>query len=127
MVKHKKIHEMVDKFLKERRSSESGGGWAAVTDQDIEDLYKLVDMIIDEKCELDGDGDQTIRVRLTNRRKEYMSSFAPVPYREDDEQSRRRRYEVVAFNLAVAYGDFERENKIMEYRWHEEDRKAKEK
>lgn len=127
MSKHKKIHEMVDKFLKERRMSEPGGGWAAVIDQDMEDLYKLVDMIIDAKCQLDCDGDQPIRVSLTNRRKEYMPCFSPVPYRGDGEEYAKRRYERVAFNLAVAYHDFETEQRIMEDRWHREEKEAKEK
>jgi hypothetical protein len=126
MIKHKKIHEMVDKFLKERRMSMPGGSWAEVTDQDIEDLYNLIDIIIDAKCQKDCDGDQTIQVRLVNRRKEYMPSFVPVPYCKNKEDERRKRYEVGAYNLAVAYGDFYTEHRIMVDHWHDEDRAKKE-
>jgi hypothetical protein len=66
-------------FLKDRRKS-YGGGWAEITDQDIEQLHHIVYQLIEEKCEFDADGHLPIQVILNDRRKCEPLHYQPVPY-----------------------------------------------
>jgi hypothetical protein len=125
MEKHKKIHEMIDKFLKDRKMCERGG-YPPVTEKEITALYRLFDAIIQAKFQNDCDGDAPVNVRFVNRTKEHMPCFSPVPHRDDDEVSRRRILEITSFNLSVAFGAWDTANRILQYHWQDEERKAKE-
>ena len=73
------LHEMIDRFLKERRQSERGG-WAQVVPADLEQLAEIIHSLIDLKCEMDADGDVPIRFRLINRLETRNLIYDPVPY-----------------------------------------------
>ena len=75
----KKITNKIEKFLKERRVSK-GGGWAAITENDINSLNNIIHDLIEAKCEPDADGDYPLQVILVNRRKYEPLRFEPLPY-----------------------------------------------
>jgi hypothetical protein len=80
-MEHKAIHDLVDTFLAERRKSE--GGWAEITNDDIQQLEKIVLSLVKAKCQADPDGDYPIQFRIVNRRTHEHLSFQAVPYLED--------------------------------------------
>lgn len=124
MSKHKKVHDAIDKFLKERKMCERGG-YPKVTEADINSLYQLFDKIIDAKFQNDCDGDAPVTVRFVNRTEEHMPHFVPIPHRDKDEASRRRNLEIAAFNLSVANNSWDTEWRIVQYHWQEEEKEKK--
>lgn len=75
----KTITKKLEAFLANKRRSR-GGGWADVTEADMVQLQDLIQNIIDAKCGLDADGDQTIEFQLINRNTHRGVQFYPVPY-----------------------------------------------
>ena len=72
---NKKLQTKIDQFLSETWYSD--GGWAQVTDQDISDLREIIQLLIENKCQPDTDGDYPIEYALINRRKSFWA-FTPI-------------------------------------------------
>lgn len=102
--------DLMDRFLLQHRQSSSAGGWAEVEDEDFQLLDKLIEKLVQSKCDKDADGDYPIEWKLTNRRKYIRNQFARVPYywrREATEQEKILARKAVLFNLQRAAHDLE--------------------
>jgi hypothetical protein len=74
------LEKTINEFLADRRKSESGG-WAQIEPKDVDGLYKIIGLLIEEKCEPDSDGDYPFDYSITNRRiYEPAPYLCPVPY-----------------------------------------------
>jgi hypothetical protein len=100
---NKNLQKRIEKFLSVRVNSD-GGGWAPVTDEELDELYKIFQGIIDDKYQRDCDGDSPVEFILANRNKEYLPSFRPVPYSHEDFEG---YFDRTMFNLSVASGQFD--------------------
>ena len=102
-----KLLNQIEKFLSERKKS--AGGWAPVSNDEIKQLYNIINLLIEEKYEEDVDGDLPVEVEVINRHLYQRMDFRPVPYRhkietEDDELC----YETsIGINLSNAYRDID--------------------
>lgn len=72
------LNHLIDEWLADYR--ESDGGWAAITREDIFDLYSIVRCLINLKCQADPDGDRPIDFHLVNRTQYWPLQFCNVPY-----------------------------------------------
>lgn len=95
------LHRRIDKFLAERRASGPGGGWAAITVQDIVDLDSIIRTLVTYKCAQDADGDRPVEWLLVNRRVEWLPRFRPLPYRHD-EHNEDDYIDTALYNLMIA-------------------------
>lgn len=68
----------IEQFLKERRHST--GGWAPVTDEDMDQLHTVIHTLIAAKWGADPDGDRPINYILIDRTKYRPMHFVPLPY-----------------------------------------------
>jgi hypothetical protein len=100
---NKNLQKRIEKFLSVRVNSD-GGGWAPVTDEELNELYKIFQGIIDDKYQRDCDGDSPVNFVLANRNKEYLPSFQPVPYGHEDFEG---YFDRTMFNSGVASRAFE--------------------
>lgn len=86
---NKRLEKKIDKWLAERRKSE-GGGWAAITDADINGLYEIIYSLVEAKCQKDADGDTPIQVKIIDRTRYESMHYRPIPYiheaKTDDQQ-----------------------------------------
>lgn len=73
-----KTQKLIDKFLAERRTSD--GGYAPVTEDDLNLLYQVVDSLLLEKLQEDPDGDLPVEIRIVNRHTHERMHYRPVPY-----------------------------------------------
>ena len=71
------LHDMLEKFLSTQ--SKSDGGWAAVSYEDMENLYDIFHKIIEMKYEVDADGDVPVQVKLVDRTKFQKLPYLPLP------------------------------------------------
>lgn len=74
-----KVDKALDKLLAERRVST--GGYAPVTDEDLEQLHVLMYAIIEAKWGEDPDGDLPIEYKVVNRQAHERMHYAPIPYK----------------------------------------------
>jgi hypothetical protein len=72
------LHVMIDQFLANHRHS--NGGWAEITEEDIDGLRSIINALVSRKCDKDPDGDYPIEVKIINRRTTNRLSFYPLPY-----------------------------------------------
>jgi len=78
---HKKIHEMIDKFLEKRGELKDLDRFAEVGKTDIRDLYEIIGAIIEAKYDKDVDGDLPVQARLVDRNKARFLSLTTIPYK----------------------------------------------
>lgn len=116
-----KIHQFLNVRVESRR-----GGWAEVSDKDMDDLESIIDGLIDLKCDLDADGDSTIRFQLINRRKTQSLSYRPLPYywTMDTAKEMKPARELALYNLNIAMGDFKAVEQQIDYAEREEAKEA---
>ncbi len=69
----------INGFL-EPRSESDGGGWAPVSEDDIENLYDIAERLEELKYGADADGDRPIQYNFVDRTKYYSSSYRHIPY-----------------------------------------------
>jgi len=72
------VSKMITKWLDGWR--ESDGGWAAITPQDVNDLYSIINHLVELKCQADPDGDHPIDINLIDRTMFWPNQFRDVPY-----------------------------------------------
>lgn len=68
----------INEFLTDRRMSD--GGWAPVTERDLEQLYTIMMRIIEMKWGPDPDGDRPINWKIIDRTRFWPMHYVPVPY-----------------------------------------------
>lgn len=97
----------LEKFLATR--SKSSGGYAPVADKDIEDLNRIVRLLIEKKYEPDPDGDLPVTFRFIDRTKYQGSHFLLIPHLHSasneatpDAQAAFRAIEAAHVNLQMA-------------------------
>lgn len=95
MAEKVELADMINTFLKERR--ESDGGWAPVTEKDIDQLHEILGTLLTAKWGEDPDGDLPISVRVVDRTREHVPFFFPIPY--DDAL---KAFDYTITNLAIA-------------------------
>lgn len=106
----------VARFIADRRESEDGS-WPQITDEDLEELYNIIALILDSKFECDCDGDRPIPVpRLTVRKREQVNYYRPIPHynlhdgeqtKEEIEAEYDHAKEIAASNLSTAARDMD--------------------
>ena len=99
----KNLIKMLEAFLKKKSESQNGG-FAKVSEGEIEDLYKIIRCILELKYEKDASGDIPVDFRLVDRTKFERLHYIPVPYehkaKNDDE--RMDILSVLNLNLSIA-------------------------
>lgn len=105
----KELDAEIDEFLKARRQSSQGGGYAAIELEDMVQLEGIVNKLIRLKSETDADGAATIEFGLIDRQYFQRSHYAPVPYPHgfknkgtDDMKAFEAYYSRVLLNLSIA-------------------------
>ena len=73
------LNTLITEFLKERRESDYGG-WPPVTDADMQQLYAILNKLIELKWEADPDGDRPIDYIIVNRKTHEHIYWWPVEY-----------------------------------------------
>lgn len=74
----KVLSNLINKFLAERRKSD--GGYAPVTETDLEQLHAIINRLITLKWGPDPDGDWPINWHIIDRTRFEPMHYAPVPY-----------------------------------------------
>lgn len=119
MTKNQKklLDTKIDKFISMRRKSKTGG-WAEVTDCDIDDLSEIINDLLELKFERDCDNDLPVEFCLVDRNKHYSIPYVYVPYERMGDvidgnferyfDSTRLNWEIAstAFNQALKLQDF---------------------
>jgi len=108
------LTNLIGHFLKDRR--ESDGGFAKITQGDINLLYEIVELLVERKCERDPDGDMPIEFEIVNRRTHEPMHYGPVPYRDGTEDRDSVPFiemvQVLQMNLNIAASRLDTELKI---------------
>lgn len=73
----------LEAFLATR--SRGDGGWAPVSERDLEDLYGIMNLVLETKYEQDVDGDLPVQYQLVDRTRCEPMHFMPVPYSHNAE------------------------------------------
>ena len=87
-------------FLKERRES-NGGGWAPVTDEDMEQFHEVIYALIEAKWGADADGDRPMEYKLIDRTRYKSLHYFPIPYGHKDGK-REEEFDNAITNLSMA-------------------------
>lgn len=118
-------------YVGEHRESEFGG-YANITQGDVNELYDIVWDIIHLKCDPDPDGDYPFSFALCDRRKFQMQSFPYIPrmsYDEDpttDPLKRGGHLDVLTAAIRSLMNDFTSELSIIQHlQWKNEEVKKK--
>lgn len=99
--KHQHLHEMLDRFLAERR--ESKGGWAEFPDEDMKLFAEFLCGLREAKFEPDPDGDYPLEFVLVNRTVHQGYFYRPVPYvRSSTDNRLLSALRIAEANLGIA-------------------------
>ena len=98
----KKLYELIDKFLKEKRVSD--GGWAPVSMLDFSGLEKIVYQLVQSKWGPDPDGDYPINWVLIDRTRFEPLHYQLMPYHKmkPNPSADEWRLERALLNLSIA-------------------------
>ena len=101
---NKKLETLIEKFLSEKRKSDSG--YAPVTVDDVNNLYKIIDMLVEAKFEPDADGDYPVDYEITDLTRYERSHFVQIPHwlyrKHSDENNDEEVLNKYAINLSIA-------------------------
>lgn len=117
---NKTLAKQIDDFLKVRRKST--GGWAEVTDEDMEQLSGVIGALIEAKFETDPDGDLPVEFGLTNRHTEMRSHFVSVPYEHKGDFD--KYYSRTELNFDIACSAFAQARRMADYHKREAAKEA---
>ena len=78
----KELKEKLEKFLKNRKSSD--GGWAPVDEDEVGQFVELAYAILEAKYERDPDGDLPVSVHVTDRTRYEAPLILPIPHLWDE-------------------------------------------
>ncbi len=76
----KALQNRIEKFISVKSESSPGGGWAPVTNKEINQLYVILMDIVAAKYEKDADGDLPIEATLVNRCETHGMHYWPLEY-----------------------------------------------
>jgi hypothetical protein len=110
------LHARMSSWLNNVRMST--GGWAEITEDDVDELWYLVDGLIHLKCDSDPDGDVPIDFLLVDRTKNERMCFRPVPY-GNDEDTEEERFHIIEKNWFNAHHAIDKlDDAMKEYKFH---------
>jgi len=81
------LDALIEQFLVNHRECSAGGGWAQITDADLDQLHKIIWKLIELKCDRDADGDLPIQFKIVNRRTHENLAYSAVPHREGRDEN----------------------------------------
>lgn len=121
--RYAELLRLIADFLTEYRESDNGG-WAPVTEDDLDRFYDIICELIALKWSEDCDGDRPIEVDVTDRTRYHRLHYTPVPYTHDMEHGRdmKRLFEselfgryqaAVTMNHNIAHGEMERYHQML--------------
>lgn len=112
----KKVLEKIEAFLNERRVSD--GGFAPVTDKDMEQLHEVMYALVEAKWGSDPDGDRPLNYILIDRTKYWPMHYQPVLYAHNccQDEERRESLRQKMANIRTAAEDVDRHLHIDELR-----------
>jgi len=111
----KNLIKMLEAFLKKKSESQNGG-FAKVSEGEIEDLYKIILRILELKYEKDADGDIPVDFRLVDRTRFEPLHYIPVPY-EHQAKNDKERMDILStlnLNLLIASQGIDRHIRILD-------------
>ena len=107
------LKRMIAKFLAECR--ESDGGYAPVTESDMEQLEAIIAILVSTKFEPDPDGDFPVEWKLINRNTHHGMHYRPVPYSLDaGPESALDIHQAITLNFGLANDDMSRYHREFE-------------
>lgn len=112
-----KLVKKIESFISTR--SQSNGGYAPVSNKDLQDLSSILHSLIEAKYEEDPDGDLPISYQLTDRTKYQTSPFSPMPHIHrlgDDANALRSALRSAQTNVNIARDNFDQVMRAIEYR-----------
>lgn len=122
MTTKKLLNILIDEFLAVRR--ESDGGYAPVTEKDLEQLDTIIYKLIGMKWAMDPDGDLPIDFKIIDRTRFEPMHYDPVPYQhktEDDPLAQRGRLAILMMNAHIALEALDTQMRI---EWHKKRKQA---
>ena len=126
MSKRQKLETELAKFLEQKQKCE-GTGWPVVETEDVNQLYEIIRLIIDEKFERDCDGDSPINFTIIDRTRYEPLHFIPVRYDHKAETDEEKE-EILGdhfLNLSMAMDRVNTQMKIRQFDRNEKKRKRK--
>ena len=120
---YENIHEMIDKFLKEYRTSD-GDSWTSVPSGDIQQLHDVVHAIVDAKYDKDLDGDLPIEVHLVDRNVYCPFWFfkTKYPHKIETPEDLNEEMKLAMSNLKLAQTHMERLLVLLDFNIRENDK-----
>jgi hypothetical protein len=110
----KALAGLIDRFLAERR--ESDGGYAPVTESDLNKLYAIISRLVRMKWGMDPDGDRPIEWKLIDRTRFERMHYVPIPYEHKAKgEAVFDRLHFVALNASIANRDLDTTLKLLEF------------
>jgi hypothetical protein len=110
--------EEVRKFV-QNKSRSLDSGYAIVTKKDVEEMYDLIERMVELRFAQDSDGDYPIDFKLIDRTRFQSSHYRLIPQPEDfDNETLEEQWniaKIAKINLEVAQGQFEREWRMLNY------------
>ena len=96
------LDKRINEFLTDRRMGD--GGWAPVTERDLNQLCAIIDWLIKMKWETDPDGDFPINWKVIDRTRFEPMHYHPVPYEHKarDDAALADRLSTVLTNADIA-------------------------
>lgn len=115
MTTKKLLNILIDEFLAVRR--ESDGGYAPVTEMDLEQLDTIIYKLIGMKWAIDPDGDLPIDFKIIDRTRFEPLHYEPVPYQHKmrDELEQRGRFDTLMMNASIAIRELDTTLRIMRH------------
>jgi len=110
-----KLHALIDKFLKERKKST--GGYAPVSQEEIDTLCNIVQSLIELKYQPDPDGDVPVEFTIVDRTQYERLGYGPIPYidKANTEKEQLLAVELAHMNMDIANEAFRRT--MQHYLW----------
>jgi flagellar biosynthesis component FlhA len=110
--------EEVKKFV-QNKSCSLDSGYAVVAKKDIDEMYDLIERMVELRFELDSDGDYPIDFKLIDRTRFQSSNYRLIPHPEDfDNETLEEQWKIAKIakiNLENAQEQFNREWRMLEY------------
>lgn len=100
------LAKRIDAFLRGVQTPCSDtGGHAEVTDDQLDDLREIVQLLIAARWERNSDGDRPVGFRIVDRTKYESSHFVDMPHSDDVDPE--EYLDSAAFNVGIAQSNFQ--------------------
>lgn len=106
MTRKEKLLGLIESFLAVRKKG-MGGSWPDVTEDEMNELWDILNHIILLKYEKDADGDLPVVYELVDRTKYHRLDYVPIPYtyRDKSEEKYHNALERTSINVSMAMRD----------------------